>query len=352
MKTLRDISTADLKDKKIILRVDFNVPISNGKIGEMYRIDAHKKMINYLVDYGASVLLITHHSDKAQSFKDIIDQISERIGKKINLIQKKDEFSGGLALLDNIRRFEGEEQNDEAFAQELARGFDFYINDAFAVCHRAHASVSAITKFIPSYVGFLIEKETEELSKAIKEPAQGKVLVLGGAKISTKLPVIRNFLDKADKILIGGAIANNFLKAKGVDIGNSVVDDNFLDVQDLLSNEKIILSEDYEKDGDKILDIGPKGREKFSEIISNSSMVIWNGPMGLFEDSRFKAGTDAVAQAVIKSKYSVIGGGDTIASVSPEDINKFTFVSTGGGAMLEFLAGEKLPGLEALGYYE
>jgi len=374
MKTIDQLGKNELNGKRVLLRVDFNVPVVAGKIAEVFRIKAARENIDYLLKNGTKVALVSH-IEPAESFGSIVEQIGEILGQKVVFIPFKDFITGNwkletgnLFLVDNIRQDKREIENDKGFAEELARGFDFYVNDAFAVCHRKHASVSAIAGFLPSYAGFLIKKETDNLSEALKAPAAGKIVVLGGAKISTKLPVIKNFLDKAEKILIGGAIANSFFKAKGIQIGASVVDDTAVDVSDpkIVLPESIVVTDDKTgKSGatsmplgniapnQMIVDICPEFAEKFAEIIKGSEMVIWNGPMGLSEIERFAQGTKIIAQAVASASYSIIGGGDTIAAADKLGLlDKYGFISTGGGAMLEFLAGEKLPGLEALGYYK
>ncbi len=373
MKTIDQLGKNELSGKKVLLRVDFNVPVVAGKIAETFRIKSAKETIDYLVANGAKATLVSH-IEAIESFSPIVEQIGEILGQALTLVPLSELNSRGnlfnaspILLLDNIRQDKREIENDKEFARKLSGGFDFYINDAFAVCHRNHASVSAITEYLPSYAGFLIKKETENLSEALKAPVAGKIVVLGGAKISTKLPVIKNFLDKAEKILIGGAIANSFFKAKGIQIGASVVDDTVVDV----SSPKIVLPENIVVTEDKtgksgatsmplgniapnqmIVDICPEFAEKFAEIIKGSEMVIWNGPMGLSEIERFAEGTKIVAQAVASASRSIIGGGDTIAAADKLGLlDKYGFVSTGGGAMLEFLAGNELAGLKALGYY-
>ena len=381
MKTIDQLGENELNGKKVLLRVDFDVPITHGKIAENFRIESQKETVDYLVNSGAKVLLVGHlgHDYPNLSFGPIVEQIGEILGQTLALVPLSELgaldnlFNASLILLlDNIRQDKREVENDSGFAEELAKGFDFYVNDAFAVCHREHASVSAITKYLPSYAGFLVRKETENLSEALKVPAAGKIVVLGGAKISTKLPVIKNFLDKAEKILIGGAIANSFFRSRGIKIGSSVADNsashNLLSSQD----DKIILPTDIMvadnktgkgkaqirplgdiENNELILDIGSKSAEKFAGIIEKSKMVIWNGPMGLAETEKFAQGTKIIAQAVASVPHSIVGGGDTITAIDKLGLlDKYGFVSTGGGAMLEFLAGEKLPGLEALGYYE
>jgi len=342
MKLISELTEKDLSGKKVLLRVDFNVPVENGKILDTYRIKAHKETIDYLINCGAKLTLLSHIA-AAESFEPLANQIKEILGTE--------KFS----LYDNIRKYNGEETNDEEFAKGLAKSFDIYINDAFSVSHRNHASVVAITKFLPSYAGLLLTKELENLKKILELSKEGKTLILGGAKISTKFPVIINFLDKAENILIGGAVANVFLKANGVDIKKSLTDDKFLsEAKKFLGNYNIMIPEDYVFFDNMILDIGPKTMEKFSEIIKNSKTIIWNGPLGKAEIEKFSYSSKKIAEAIISSNvFSVVGGGDTIVFLEKISlIDKFDYISTGGGAMLEFLAGNKLPGLDALKYYD
>ncbi len=374
MKIIDQLTKNELSGKKVLLRVDFNVPIVEGKIAEVFRIKSAKETIDYLLGNEAKIALVSH-IEAISSFGPIVEQVSEILGRKIIFVPLADFLAGNwkletgnLLLVDNIRQDKREIENDKGFAEELAKGFDLYVNDAFAVCHRKHTSVSAITGFLPSYAGFLIKKETDNLLEALKAPVTGKIVVLGGAKISTKLPVIKNFLDKAEKILIGGAIANSFFKAKGIQIGASVVDDTAADISDpkIVLPESVVISEDRTgkaeiisrpvsniAPNEMILDVCPEFAEKFAKIIRDSKMAIWNGPMGLAEVEKFAQGTRIVAQAVASAPHSIVGGGDTIAAADKLGLlDKYSFVSTGGGAMLEFLAGEKLPGLEALEYYD
>lgn len=350
-----------LNKKKILLRCDFDIPVIGGKIVEKFRVQKQKPVIDFLLKQSAVVMAA--HIKAIQSFKEIASEIENLIGHKILIINSLGELNslvkqlepGQLYLLDNIRNWPGEEKNEESFAKILATGFDLYVNNAFAVSHRKHASVAAVTKFLSSYSGFLIEEEVSQLDKMINLPQDGKIFIMGGAKTSTKIPVIKNFIDKAQNILVGGVVANDILKEMGVDIGLSVADRDTtgllegLDIRD----KRLVIPFDYNIYEKKIYDIGPKTIKEYVNIIQNAKVVIWNGPMGLFEDDRFSEGTNSVAQAVADSSaYKTIGGGDTIAAVNKLDLlDKFDFVSTGGGAMLAFLAGQKLPGLEALGYY-
>ncbi len=361
MKSLRE---ADLKDKKVLLRVDFDVPVSDkGQIEEAFRIKKQKETLDYLVGHGAKVIMVAHISDQSvgQSFSALMPQLHVLLGYEINFLKTVPEIGtylenyAGPALLDNIRKFPGETENDSGLALSLSKGFDIYVNNDFAVSHREHASVSAIAKLLPSYAGFTIEEEVAHLSGVINSPKEGKVIVIGGAKAESKIPVIKNFISKADKILIGGVVANDMLKERGMDIGASIADENSKELLSGLDLNSPILTlpKDFVISEKKILDIGAETEKEYTETINGASMVIWNGPMGLFEKAEFAHGTKAVAEAMVSSKAKkIIGGGDTITAVDALGLlGKFDFVSTGGGAMLAFLAGEKLPGLEALSYY-
>ncbi|OGM98112.1 MAG: phosphoglycerate kinase [Candidatus Yanofskybacteria bacterium RIFCSPHIGHO2_01_FULL_41_21] len=365
MKIIREVT--DLKDKKVLLRVDFDVPLRRGsgqasEIEEPFRIKKQKETIDWLLEREARVVMVGHISD-LKSFSDLVPQLHILIGQEFDFIKSVADISawldglGKIALLENVRHpsvaGDGkEEKNDPEFAKQLAEGFDIYVNNAFAVCHRDHASVSAITKVLPSYAGLLVEQEVTQLNKVIEAPKEGKVVIMGGAKASTKVPVIKNLIDKAETILLGGVVANDFLKEKGQDMGSSVVDEN---AHDLLmgldlNDSRLVIPKDFVVFDNKILDVGDETMRQYIDIISKAEMVIWNGPIGLFENPIFTKGTDEIANAIISSKaISVIGGGDTISAVGKLGIlDKFNFVSTGGGAMLTFLAGDKLPGLEAL----
>lgn len=351
-----------LKDKKVLLRCDFDVPVKDGKIIERFRIKKQRPTIDFLLKQ--SSVVIAAHIKAVDSFKKISTELQDLLGYNFDIIDTLGELGpkvrslkpGHLFLLENTRNWPGEEKNDEAFAKLLADGFDIYINNAFAVSHRAHASISAIAKFLPACSGFLVEEEVSQLGKMLDLPKDGKIFIMGGAKASTKVPVIKNFLDKAEHILVGGVIANDILKARGADIGLSVADENFEELLNGLdiSDKRLVMPTDFNIHENKIYDIGPRTIAEYVSIIQGSKFIIWNGPVGLFEDERFAAGTNALIKAISKSgAHKVIGGGDTISAVDKLGLlDKFDFVSTGGGAMLAFLAGEKLPGLEALGYYE
>lgn len=375
MKLLSDLKKEDLDGKKVLLRVDFNVSVdSTGKIDD-FKVKSHIETIDYLLTNGASVAMLSHIDPPLDSFATIINQIAEVLGRELPLVSLSDflttnrqPLTVNLVLVDNIRQDPREVQNDEGFAQELAQGFDLYINDAFASVHRNHASVSAVAKLLPSYAGFLIKKETDALQEIINAPAEGKVLVMAGAKISTKLPVIQNFLTKAEKILVGGALANDFFKAKDINVGASLVDETpvpELDQSIVILPQDVLVTNNKTGEGtittrpvqsiesnELIVDIGPQSAELFAEIIEQAKIVIWNGPMGLSEVASFDKGTEIIARAVSAVASSIIGGGDTIIAVAKLGLlDKMSFVSTGGGAMLAFLSGERLPGLEVLGFY-
>lgn len=379
MKTVFDIS--NLKNTKVLLRVDFDLPVRSFsdrvpplalamaqggralEIEETFRIEKQKPMIDYLVERGAKIVMVAHIS-AVSSFTGLIPQLHMLLGREIGFIKQIDDITDylesypGPSLLENIRRFPGEKENDRGLALSLSKGFDIYVNNNFAVCHRRHASVSAVTEFLPSYAGLLVQKEVAQLQKAINAPKAGKVIIIGGAKTETKVPVIKNFINKADFILTGGVVANDILKEKGHDVGDSVVDKNSKELLagiDLNSSQ-LLIPEDFVIFDNKILDIGEKTIKKYADIIASASVVIWNGPMGLFENPAFAMGTNEITKAIANSSaYKVIGGGDTITAISKcrnIEMSKFDFISTGGGAMLMFLAGQRLPGLEMLGYYE
>lgn len=368
MRLIQDIP--DLKNKKVLLRVDFDVPLRRGsgqavEIEESFRIEKQKPTIDYLVDHGAKVVMVAHISNSDVSFfSELIPQFHILLKKEIGFIKNIEDIGEyfanypGIGLLDNIRKFDGEKENSKKLAGKLSHDFDVYVNNNFAVSHRSHASVSAVAELLPSYAGLLVQEEVAQLKKAVDAPKNGKVVIIGGAKAETKVPVIKNFVDKAELILLGGVVANDVLKEKGQDMGNSIVDENSkellvgLDIND----SKLLVPEDFIIFNNKILDIGEKTIWKYADAVSRASMVIWNGPMGLFENPAFAMGTNYLAKTIAGlSAYKIVGGGDTIAAISKFrniDISKFDFVSTGGGAMLVFLASQRLPGLEALGYYE
>ena len=357
----------DLKGKKVLLRADLDVPVADsGGIEESFRIKRQKNFLDYLIDAGAKVVIVAHISDESvgRSFGGLMPQLNSLLGREINFIKNiagvgeyLDKYVGP-ALLDNIRQNEGEEKNDPDFARRLAAGFDIYANNDFAVCHRDHASVSGIAKILPGYAGPVVEAETAQLQKAVSAPSEGKVVIIGGAKGESKVPVIKNLLERSESVLTGGVVANDILMEKGQDMGSSVVDSNFHDLlMNLnLNDSRLKAPEDFIVFDDKILDIGDQTMKKYMDIIEKARMIIWNGPMGLFENPVFAKGTNEIAQAILRSpaEHKIVGGGDTITAIDKAGLlGKFEesqdcFISTGGGAMLAFLSGDVLPGLEVL----
>ena len=326
----------DIRGKTVFVRADFDVPLLRqgfggqaGAIAETFRIERQKPTLEYLLSRGARVVLAAHIS-AVPSFEPLKPQLQQLLGVT---------FGTDVVLLENTRQNPGEEANDESFARELIAGCDIYVNNAFAVCHRAHASVVAAARLLPAYAGLLVQEETQRLAKFIDAPAQGKVVYIGGAKASTKIPVIEHLIERAEHMVVGGIAANEILD------GKTDVDTH---------NPKLHLPTDFVMDDGVARDIGPETARVFSALAMGASLIVWNGPMGRFEDARFMAGTEAIARAIAASgALSIVGGGDTISAVDVLGLlEKFTFVSTGGGAMLVFLAGTQLPGLKVLGYYD
>jgi len=383
----------DLRGKRVFLRVDFNVPLDEEcKIRDDTRIKAALPTINYLLEQKAKVVVASHLGrPKGEyipkfSLKPVAERLSELIPQEVILAPdvigeevlklKKELKEDQALLLENLRFHKGETANDPSFAQLLAQEVDYYVNDAFGASHRSHASVVGIAQYVEKAVaGFLLEKEVDYLSKAVHSPSKPYVAILGGAKVSDKIPVIENLLNKADYILIGGAMAYTFFKAQGFEVGRSLVEEDKIELARLLLNraqeEKVnfYLPSDHlvaaDKDSDTEvktvdspplpsdlmgLDIGPKTVDKYSEIIAKARTIFWNGPMGVFEIDKFSRGTMKIAEAVANSEaLSIVGGGDSIAAVYKAGVSeKISHISTGGGASLEFIANETLPGIEVL----
>jgi len=391
-KTVRDI---DLKGKRVFVRVDFNVPLSkepdaegNYAVKDDTRIRAALPTLRYLIEQGASLVLASHLGrpkgpEAKSSLKPAAKRLGELLGKSVTLapdcvgpeVERMTRAlqPGDALLLENVRFHPEEEKNDPAFAQHLAALAEVYVNDAFGSAHRAHASTEGIAKHLPAVGGFLMEKELEYLAGAVTTPAHPFIAILGGAKISDKIGVIENLLTKADKILIGGGMANTFFKAQGLAVGDSLVEDVSLDTAKGLmakAGGKIVLPVDavlgdkFDKeaasqtvavsagvpDGWRILDIGPATVEAFASEIKGAKLIVWNGPMGVFEFPKFAAGTNAVAKLLAASRATtVIGGGESVAAVEGAGLaGKMSHISTGGGASLELLEGKILPGVAAL----
>lgn len=385
MKLIKDI---DVSNKRVLVRVDFNVSLDGqGGIIDDFKIRATLPTIDYLFKQKAKIILMSHLGKPGGKVdhKYSLRSVGERLSGYLNLPVQfaadclgletknkvKDLSEGQLLLLENLRFYPGEEANDISFAKELADLGEMYVNDAFAECHRDYASMTTITKFLPAFGGLLLEKEIDSLSRVKNNPDHPLTVIIGGAKISTKIKLIKSFLNKAENIILGGALANTVLHAKGIAVGKSLIEEAMtseigkLEITDtkihLPLDAIVCVSKDDLKschagpigiiqERETILDIGPDSEKLFDQIIRSSKMIFWNGPMGLFESDFFSRGSLAIARAIVDSGvYSVIGGGETVAFLERHGlIDKFSFVSTGGGAMLEFLSGEPMPGIEAL----
>ena len=384
-KTVRDI---DVTGKHVLVRVDYNVPIKDGVVTDNTRITASFPTLNYLLEKGAAIILCSHlgrpkdgpdpkysMAPVAKKLSELIDQpvffVEDCVGPKAEAAAQKLE-AGQILVLENTRFYKGETKNDPELARQLASLADVYVNDAFGSAHRAHASTEGVARYLPGVAGFLLEKEIRYLGQAIEDPKRPFIAILGGAKISDKIGVIKNLLTKADQVLIGGGMANTFFKAQGYPMGDSLVEDEVLDTaRELLSNGGIklrlpvdvVIADKFDAeaeskvmamgpipDGWRILDIGPESVAIFGKALAGSGTIVWNGPMGVFEFPPFAKGTVGVAIAVANSgAISIIGGGDSVAAINQAGLqSKITHISTGGGASLEMLEGLELPGLAAL----
>jgi len=384
-KTVRDIS---VKGKRVLVRVDFNVPLKNGEVADDTRIRAVLPTIQYLLEQGSAVVLMSHLGrPKGLVQEDLrLDpvgrRLSELLGQEVVKVDDcvgpeveratKSLQPGQVLLLENLRFHPEEEENDQGFARQLASLADVYVNDAFGTAHRAHASTTGVTEYLPSVAGLLMERELQMLGDALANPTQPFVAVLGGAKVSDKIGVIRNLLSKVDLLLVGGGMANTFLKAQGHQVGESLVEDDSLALaKDILAQAggklvlpvDVVVADAFAEDADtqtvgveqvppgwRILDIGPRTVGLFEDRLRSAGTVVWNGPMGVFEFPRFAAGTMALASSLASAPATtIVGGGDSIAALQQAGLaEKMTHVSTGGGASLEFLEGKVLPGVEAL----
>ncbi|HHT35747.1 MAG: phosphoglycerate kinase [Candidatus Wallacebacter cryptica] len=386
------IQDVDVKGKRVLMRVDFNVPMNDqGEITDDKRITAALPSIQYLVEQGAKVILMSHFGRPKGKVVDSMrmDPIAEHLGRLLGkTVIKVDDCigpeveakaaemqDGDVMLLENVRFYAEEEANDPEFAKKLAALGDVYVNDAFGTAHRAHASTEGVAHYLPAVAGFLMEKELKFLGGAVNDPKRPFVAILGGAKVQDKIAVIESLLNKVDTLIIGGGMAYTFLKAKGYEIGKSLLDADRIDFcrtimeqaeakgVKLLLPVDIVVAKEFAADAenkvvaaDQIpadwegLDIGPKTVELFSEAVKSAATVVWNGPMGVFEWEAFANGTKQVAQAMAESDaITIIGGGDSAAAVEQAGLaEKMTHVSTGGGASLEFLEGKELPGVAAL----
>lgn len=388
-KTVRDV---DVKGKRVFVRVDFNVPMQDGKITDDTRIRAALPTIQYLSEQGAKVILASHLGrPKGQVVEELRltaagERLSELIGKPV---RKTDEAfgetvkaeiakmeDGDILLLENVRFYPGETKNDPELARSFAELADLYVNDAFGAAHRAHASTEGIAQYIPAVSGFLMEKELNVLGEAMENPKRPFTAIIGGAKVKDKIGVIENLLEKADNLIIGGGLAYTFVKAQGYEIGKSLLEEDKIELaKEFMAKAKekgvnfympvdVVVAKEFSEDAEtkvvdikeipsdwEALDIGPKTRELYADIVKNSALVIWNGPMGVFEFDKFAEGTKAVAQALADAEntYTIIGGGDSAAAAEKFKLaDKMDHISTGGGASLEFIEGKVLPGVAAL----
>ncbi len=360
-RTLRVINDNFPEGKRVLVRVDFNVPLDqHGHILDTTRIINHLRTLEFLKNKKSRIILLAHLGKPdgkvvpSLSFTNILPDLQKLLGTEI-VIQELSMYKEipQITLLENLRFNSGEEANDKAFSQKLAPLGDIYINDAFSVSHRAHASTFGITKYLPSYAGLALNNEFSQLSRILRNPEHPITLIIGGKKVSDKIGVLEHLIPKVERVLIGGACANTFYQAQGKDIKNSYSEASMIEMcRELLRThvDKIIIPEDFIEVDNQYLDIGFKTIESFSNIISESKTVIWAGPLGKYEDPQFNEGDIAILQEVTRNNLvSIVGGGDTIAALqSAPDFKKVSFVSLGGGAMLEFLEKETLPGLTPL----
>ncbi len=384
-KTVKDI---DIKGKRVLMRVDFNVPMQGGKVTDDKRIKASLPTIQYVLDQGASLVLMSHLGrpkggpDPEFSLKAASEVLASLLGKPVQMapdcvgpeVEKlaKALKPGQVLMLENTRFHAGEEKNDMALAKQMAALGDVYVNDAFGSAHRAHSSTEGVAHFLPAVSGFLMEQELEYLGRATSNPEHPYIAILGGAKISDKIAVVENLLTKCDRLIIGGGMANTFLAAKGYNMQDSLVEASSVETAKAImgkAGNKLLLPVDavvadkFEaeanskvSDADKvpagwrIMDIGPKSIEQFQAALKGAKLIVWNGPMGVFEMPKFAEGTFAIAKLLAASgATTVIGGGDSASAVKKAGVAKqMTHVSTGGGASLEFLEGKELPGVAAL----
>lgn len=388
----KSVKDVDLKGKRVFCRVDFNVPMKDGQITDETRIRAAIPTIQYLVEHGAKVLLASHLGrPKGQVVEEmrltpVAKRLSELLGKDV---KKADEAfgeavqaevakmnDGDVMLLENVRFYPGEEKNDPELAKSFAELADLYVNDAFGAAHRAHASTEGIAHHLPAVSGLLMEKELDVLGKALSNPERPFTAIIGGAKVKDKIGVIDNLLEKVDNLIIGGGLAYTFIKAQGHEIGQSLLEEDKIELaKEFMQKAKekgvnfympvdAVIADDFSEDANskvvpieeipadwQALDIGPKTADLYSNVIQDSKLVIWNGPMGVFEMTKFAGGTRAVAEALAEANdtYSVIGGGDSAAAVEKFHLaDRMSHISTGGGASLEFMEGKALPGVVAL----
>ncbi|NUQ85902.1 MAG: phosphoglycerate kinase [Anaerolineales bacterium] len=384
-KTVKDI---DIRNKRVLMRVDFNVPMADDKVTDDKRIRASLPTIQYVLDQDASLILMSHlgrpkgGSDPTFSLRAAAEALSTLINRPVKMApdcvgpeveaMAKELKPGEVLMLENTRFHPEEEKNDLEFAKQLAALADVYVNDAFGSAHRAHASTEGVARFLPAVSGFLMEQELEYLGRAVANPEHPYIAILGGAKISDKILVVETLLSKCDKLIVGGGMANTFLAAKGCNMQDSLVEESSLETAKEImakSGDKLILPVDaviadkFDAEansqvvdveaipaGWRVLDVGPKTLELYKETLKGAKLIVWNGPIGVFEFPKFAEGTFALARMLAESgAVTVIGGGDSASAVKKAGVAKqMTHVSTGGGASLEFLEGKELPGVAAL----
>ncbi|AJI47961.1 phosphoglycerate kinase [Francisella philomiragia] len=382
--TLKDV---DLKNKKVLVRVDFNVPVKDGKVTSKVRIEAAIPTIQYILDQGGAVILMSHlgrptegEYDSQFSLEPVAEVLSQIIKKPVRFakdwLNGVDAKAGEIVMCDNVRFNKGEKKSDDELSKKIASLGDVFVMDAFATAHRAQASTYGVAKYVPvACAGLLLANEIKALEKALKAPKKPMAAIVGGSKVSTKLSVLHNLLDKVEILIVGGGIANTFIKAEGFNIGNSLYEEDLVgEAKDILAKAKELgvnipvpvdvrvakeLSENAVAvvknvadvaDDEMILDIGPKSERNIAELLKSANTILWNGPVGVFEFDNFAEGTKALSLAIAESDaFSVAGGGDTIAAIEKFDIkDKVSYISTAGGAFLEFLEGKKLPAVEIL----
>jgi 3-phosphoglycerate kinase len=370
MRSIKELT--DIKGKKVLVRVDFNVPMKNGEVEDDFRIQKALPTIKFLQEQGAKLILISHLGKGEESLMKVgeclnkyilatfVSQIAEeQVDIFVNNMQ-----DGEVILLENLRKDAREQSGDMDFAKSLAKLGDIYVNDAFPVSHREDSSIVLVPTLLPSYAGFQLEEEVRNLSTVLVDPERPFLFILGGAKFSTKMPLIKKYLDIADNVFIGGALLNDFLKAKGYEVGQSLVDGESMGMEDILKNPKLVLPEDVVVSsggnmvGKKVteiggeestIDLGEGAVEMIAPYIKNAKLILWNGPLGKYEDGGGQSTKEILKLVANSNAKSIIGGGDTVALISEMGMEKdFTFVSTGGGATLDFLANGTLPGIKAL----
>lgn len=373
-----ELKPEDLKGKKVLLRSDLNVPLEDGKITDTFRLEKAIQTVDFLRMQGAQVIVIAHAENKEGGNESLLPMwhflngyfpcdfcptyfTPEAIDKILKMEDK------GVLLFENVRYNPGEKENDPEFAKKLAQMADIYVDDAFGVAHRSHASIVGVPEFLPHYGGLLLRQEIENLSKVFS-PTRPFIFILGGAKFDTKLPLIKKYLDRADTVFVGGALANTIYKEKGFEVGSSFVSSGDFGIKEMLTNPKLALPVDVTvvkpdqsvgfkspqevSADDCIMDVGPKTIGELRELLKGSKTIVWNGPLGNYEKG-FSDKTESLAEIIAEmtsgGAESIVGGGDTVASIHKLDFNhKLTFISTGGGAMLDFLVDETLVGIEAL----